>query len=723
NNQPFNLAKMIVGSEGTLAVVTEAKVNLVPQPRNRVLLVVHFAGLFAALDAVTPILEFQPSAVELLDNFILRLTKDTMEYARRMTFVEGDPAALLLVEFQGEDRNELVDRLNKLSDYLKKHKIGYAHVRAIEDEAQENVWTIRKAGLGLLMGTKEHTRPIGFVEDTAVPSEKLADYIHRFDDIIREHETSACYYAHASVGCLHIRPLLNLRSKPDVQKMQTIADRVSDLVLEYGGAMSAEHGDGLARSGFNEKMFGPKLYQAFKEIKQAFDPKNILNPGKIVDAQSLTENMRATSDERESIETFLDFSKEGGFNNAIEICNGNGVCRKTQSGTMCPSYMVTLEEEHSTRGRANALRAVLTGRLEQDAFTSRRMHDVLDLCIACKGCKGECPTNVDMAKLKYEFLYHYHKSNGLPTRDRLFGYIATLNRFGCAFAPVSNWLLGSPPVRWILHSALGIERHRHLPPFAGQTFPSWFKQHSAQNTTSENRKKVVLFNDTFMTYNYPDVGIATVKLLEALGYEVILPGKKCCGRPFLSKGMLEEARECARHNVEHLYPLVEQGAPIVGCEPSCILTFRDEYPEMLNDSRTKAIAENSFLIEEFLQRSGHDFSLKPAEKKYLLHGHCHMKALVGLKPTLNALSLIPNAEVEVVDSGCCGMAGAFGFEKEHYEISLAMGRRRLFESVESKDDAWQIVAPGVSCRQQIEHGTGRKVRHPVEVLAEQLKDS
>ncbi|MFQ5709339.1 MAG: anaerobic glycerol-3-phosphate dehydrogenase subunit C [bacterium] len=722
NGQPFDLSKLVVGSEGTLALVTEAKVNLVPLPQHRVLGVIHFADLFAALAAVSPILEFKPSAVELLDHIILDLTRDTQEYARRMTFVEGRPAALLLVEFQGHSKKELVDQLHKLAVYLSKKKIGYAFVKAVEDREQADVWYIRKAGLGLLLGTREERRPIGFIEDTAVPPEKLSEYIRRFDEIIRAHETHACFYAHASVGCLHIRPMLDLNAPQDRDRMASLAAQVSDLVLEYGGAMSGEHGDGLARSCWNEKMFGPALYRAFAEIKRAFDPKNILNPGKIVDAQFLTDNLRRSArDTPAGITPFLDFSREGGFRKAIEICNGNGVCRKQGEGTMCPSYMVTLEEEHSTRGRANALRAVLSGRLDQREFTGKRLYEVLDLCVACKGCKGECPTNVDMAKLKYEFLYHYHRANGLPLRDRLFANIAGLNQMGSALAPVSNWVLGAAPVRWSLH-LLGIDRRRKLPPFARPSFVRWFERH--KNSASKGKSKVVLFNDTFMTYNYPDIGKAAVAVLEAADCQVILPEKKCCGRPFLSKGLLEQARAHAQFNVEKLFPLVEQGYAIVGCEPSCILTFRDEYPDLLKDSRAKAVAEHSYLIEEFLQQQREqneiELTLEPAESKFLLHGHCHLKALVGMDPTVEMLQMIPEARVEVVDSGCCGMAGAFGFEKEHYEVSLAMGRDRLFPAIAAKDRDWQVAASGVSCRQQIEHGTGRETLHPVEILARHL---
>ncbi len=725
NSKPFDLSKLLVGSEGTLGVLTEAKVNLVPQPKERVLGVIHFHDLFSALEAVNSILEFKPSAVELIDDAIIRPTRQTMEYARRMTFVEGEPRALLLVEFQGESKAQVKTHLQKLVSALSRNKIGYAHVQAVEPWQQADVWTIRKAGLGLLLGTREARRPIGFVEDTAVAPEKLAQYIGEFDQVIREHETEACYYAHASVGLLHIRPLLNLRSRTDLQHMQSIADRVSDLVLKYGGAFSGEHGDGLARSAFNEKMFGPQLYEAFREVKRLFDPKNILNPGKIVEAQSLTENLRVSDEAPVEVSTFLDFSKEQGFFTAVEMCNGNGVCRKRDTGTMCPSFMVTDEEQHSTRGRANALRAVLSGRVDISELTSKNMYEVFELCIACKGCKGECPTNVDMAKIKYEFLYQYHQKHGLPLRDRMFGHIETLSKLGSATAPLSNWMLGTLPMRWLLQQGLAINCKRTLPHFVSQPFERWFKRRMSSAKSSGDRPKVALFHDTFMNYNYPHIGMAAVQVLEAAGYEVILTNKKCCGRPFISKGMLRQARECARHNVENLAALAEAGIPIIGCEPSCILTFREEYPDMLRDQRADFLAKNTFLMEEFIlsqHKAGKlDLPLKEAQLPLLLHGHCHAKALVGIEPTVAMLKLIPQAQLEVVDSGCCGMAGSFGFEKEHYQISLAMGRRKLFEAIESGDSERQVVAAGVSCRQQIEHGTGRQAKHPVEVMAEHLQ--
>ncbi len=723
NNENVNLSNIVVGAEGTLAVVTEIKVNLVPKLEHRVLGIVHFHGLLEALEAVNPILEFEPSAVELIDEIIINQTRGTMEYARRMTFVEGKPAALLIVEFQGESRVEIKDRLAKLVAHLKLQKVGYAHVQAMDEAEQADVWFIRKAGLGLLLGTRAARRPIGFVEDTAVDTDHLADYIREFDQIIKEHKTEACYYAHASVGLLHIRPMLDLKSKPDVANMQSIAEAVSSLVLKYGGAFSGEHGDGLARSSFNEKMFGPQLYQAFRQLKQAFDPRNILNPGKIVDAQGLTENLRCEDPAAYQVKPFLDFSAEGGFETAIEMCNGNGVCRQRQAGAMCPSFMVTAEEEQSTRGRANALRAVLSGRLDASEFTSARMKEVFDLCIACKGCKGECPTNIDMAKVKYEFLHQYHQVHGLPLRDRLFGHVESLNKFGSALAPFSNWLLERSAIRWLMQQTLGISRRRSLPAFAARTFDAWFSNRTDAQAASD-RPKIALFSDTFLNYNNPEIGIATVAVLEAAGYEVITPKKECCGRPFISRGMLAEAKSKAEQNLDLLYPLVEQGIPIVGCEPSCILTFREEYPDMLQDERVAKLAENTFLLEEFLtdgRKHPQTFCLREATGSFLLHGHCHVKALVGIEPTRKMLQMVPGARVEVVDSACCGMAGSFGYEQEHYQVSLAMGGERLFKAVADKKDDWQVVAAGTSCRQQIEHGVGRKAMHPIEVLAAHLK--
>ncbi len=719
----LNLAKLVVGSEGTLATILEAKLNLVPRPKMAALTVVHFQEFLEAMEATNEILPFGPSAVELIDKMIIDLTRETLEYARRMTFVQGDPEALLLVEFYGTSLDELRAKVEGMEERLKRKGFGYAFVKVFDQEEQANVWKVRKAGLGLLQGIKGDRKPIAFVEDTAVSPEHLPQYIRRFREILKEHGTTAGYYGHTSVGCIHIRPLINLKEVREIEKMRSIAEAIRDLVLEYGGAMSAEHGDGLARSQWNEKVFGPVLYQAFKEVKRAFDPQGIMNPGKIVDAPPMTENLRYGPNYRTlPLKTYLNFEREGGFARAVELCNGMGVCRKKLEGTMCPSYMVTLEEEHSTRGRANLLRAVLSGRLPPEELSGRRLFEALDLCLECKGCKGECPSNVDMAKLKYEFLAHYYEANPRPLRSKLFGSVELLNKLGSRFAPFSNWIMGTRLARLALHRFVGIARERVLPPFARPTFLEWFAERGVKPTG--RRGKVVLFPDTFMTYNYPEIGKAAVRVLETAGFEVILPEKRCCGRPMISKGMLKEVEANVRYNVEKLSAYVKQGIPIVGCEPSCLLTFRDEYPDLIDDERVTLVAKNSFLLEEFLLRLHEqgelDLRFNGPKRKLLLHGHCHQKALVGSAPSLRILRL-PGFEVEEVDSGCCGMAGSFGYEAEHYEISMTIGERRLFKAIREQGSEVEIVANGISCRQQIAHGTGRRAKHVAEVLADALR--
>ncbi len=724
NGHPFDLVKMLVASEGTLATTLEARVNLVPRPKMTALMVVHYRAMLEALESTMEILTTGPAAVELVDRYVMDLTRASMEYARQMTFVQGNPGALLLVEYHGTTRDELAAKLDRLEAHLTREGMGIAFTRAVTPEDQQKIWKVRKAGLGLLLGMPGDRKPIAGIEDTAVAPERLADYIKRFDQIVRSHGTEAAYYAHASVGCLHIRPLIDLKQDPEVEKLRSIAEQVCGLVMEYGGAMSAEHGDGLARSCWNEKFFGPTLYQAFKELKATADPRNIMNPGKIVDAPPMTENLRFGGKYRaRQVQTFFKYSREGGFDRAVEMCNGAAVCKKKLEGTMCPSYMVTREEEHSTRGRANALRAAINGHLPEDALTSPRLYEVLDLCLECKGCKAECPSNVDMAKLKYEFLAHYHARHGTPLRARLFGNIERLNRLGCALAPVSNWMAGSAPARWILGRVLGIHPSRQLPPFASQTFDRWFASRNGRRPKA-SQGSVVLFNDCYMTYNYPEIGKAAVKVLEAAGFDVVLAEKKCCGRPMISKGLIAEAKRNAADNVDRLSPFVARGVPIVGCEPSCILTFRDEYPDLLDDPRVGALARQSFMIEEFLAslhgRGALNLPWRNGARSLLLHGHCHQKALIGSAPSLQALRMLPGAKVEEVDSGCCGMAGSFGYEKEHYELSLAIGSRRLFPAVTAKGPEWEVVAAGVSCRQQIAHGTGRRARHLIEVLADAL---
>jgi FAD/FMN-containing dehydrogenase/Fe-S oxidoreductase len=721
-SQPFNLSRILVGSEGTLGIVVEARMRLVPKPKWTALDVIHFEDDIEALEASQAILETGPYALESTDKMILNLARGNIEQSRKLGFVQGDPDSLLMVEYAGDTADAVKQQVYQLEELRKARRIGYAASLAFKPEEVKAIWGVRKAGLGLLLGTKGDKKPIAFVEDTAVEPAKLPQFIKRFREIITRHDAIAGYYGHCSVGCMHIRPLINLKQPSEVKKMVSIADEISDLVLEFNGAMSGEHGDGLARSHFNKKLFGPVLYEAFCQVKRAFDPKNLMNPGKIVDSPPMTESLRISpAYETWQPQTTLDFNGQGGFARAVEMCSGMGECRKKLDGTMCPSYMGTLDEEHSTRGRANALRVVLSGKVPQENFTSKRLYEVMDLCLECKACKAECPSNVDMAKLKYEFLDHYHRANGLPLRNRLFGGIERLNRIGSQFAPLSNWIVGSGLNRWFMEKLTGIDRRRPLPRFAGVTFEDWFAEHQAEGRGDKG--EVILFHDTFNNFNTPNVAICATRLLERLGYQVRLVNKRCCGRPMISKGMLGEAKNNAAWNVDQLAGYVENGVPIVGLEPSCLLTLRDEYPEFLRTNDAKRVSESSFLLEEFLQRQINAGQLRlpssNGNRKVLLHGHCHQKALVGTAPTTAVLKSA-GFDVSEVDSGCCGMAGSFGFEKEHYDLSVKIGNRRLAPAVKAAASDVEIVAPGISCRQQIEHLTGRKAKHPAEVLWESL---
>ena len=720
--QPFNLSRIITGSEGTLATIVEAKMRLVPKPKWTAMDVIHFRSDQEALECSQLVLQTAPYAMESTDKMILNLARGNIEQSRKLGFIQGQPESLLMVEYAGETEDEVKAQVSKLEVLRAAQRIGYAATQAYKPEEVKAIWGVRKAGLGLLLGTKGDKKPIAFVEDTAVAPGKLPEFIKRFKEIISSHDAIAGYYGHCSVGCMHIRPLINLKEPSEVDKMVSISNAISDLVLEFEGAMSGEHGDGLARSHFNKKLFGPSLYQAFRQIKRAFDPNNRLNPGKIVDAPAMIESLKIHPEYQTWIPpTTLDFSAQGGFARAVEMCSGMGECRKKLEGTMCPSYMGTLDEEHSTRGRANALRTVLSGKVPKEDFTGKRLHEIMDLCLECKACKAECPSNVDMAKLKYEFLDHYHRANGLPLRNRLFGGIARLNRVGAEFAEFANGVAGSKLNRWLMEKLVGIDRRRRLPKFAGQTFESWFANHSAEGDGSKG--EVVLFHDTFNDFNTPEVAIAATRLLEHLDYRVLLINKRCCGRPMISKGMLGEAKNNAAWNSDQLAPFAERGIPIIGLEPSCLLTLRDEYPEFLRTSAAKKVAEQSFLLEEFLvnEIAADRLSIESSgpRGKALLHGHCHQKALVGTAPTI-AVLIAAGFEVSEIDSGCCGMAGSFGFEKEHYDLSVTIGNRRLAPAVKSAGTDVEIAAPGISCRQQIEHLTGRKAKHPAELLWETL---
>jgi Fe-S oxidoreductase len=584
--------------------------------------------------------------------------------------------------------------------------------------------------LGLSMAEKGDAKAISFVEDTAVAPEQLRDYIAEFLDVVARHQTSAGVYAHASVGCLHVRPVVNLKTEAGVRLFESIAAEVAELVLKYGGALSGEHGDGLIRSPFQEKMYGPVLYAAFRELKRTFDPKGILNPGKIVDAPPLAANLRyGAGYNTPAVPSTFDFSLDGGLLPAAELCAGVGACRKTRDGTMCPSFQATRDERDSTRGRANALRLAITGQAGLSGFTDPQLHAVLDLCLECKACKSECPTNVDMARLKAEFLHQYYREHGVPLRNRVFGHVAELGHLGCALAPVSNWLMRGRLGRWFAEALLGIDRRRVPPAFAR---PALDAQLVAARTADRDATRVLLFPDTFVRYFEPSLGRAAGRLFESAGCHVVynVPREfggadlRCCGRPLISNGLLDRAVQHAAHNVQTLHPWADAGHAIVACEPSCILTIKDDYPALLRGAaraKAEAVARASWTFEELLGATlaqGHGqprLSFRGGPKRIVVQGHCHQRSLVGLAPTLRLLKRIPGADVVDLDAGCCGMAGSFGYEKEHYEISRLVGEQRLFPALRNSGDA-VIVAPGFSCRLQIAHFTGRLAVHTSELL-------
>ena len=731
-DERFNLAKLICGAEGGLGVITELKLNLVPLPQHTALAIVHFNSLPEALTAVPLMLEVGPSAVELLDNLGLTMCRDVPEYARLLaTFVQGTPNCVLITEFYGESDAELVSKIDNLERHMKGQLVNFTAVsRATTPAQQTDVWTVRKVGLGLMMSIKGDHKPIPFIEDAAVPVEHLAEYVTKVERFCNDLGTNVAYYAHASAGCIHIRPLINSKKAAEVAKLPQITQFSVDLLRGYGGSFSSEHGDGRARSWLNEKFFGPDLYRLYQHVKQIFDPHNILNPGTIVNAGPMTENLRfGASYQVIPLTPYLDFSSDQGFDRAVEMCNGAGICRKRTTGTMCPSFMVTREEEHATRGRANALRAAMSGHLPKSEFTSERMYQVMELCVSCKACKAECPSSVDMAKIKTEFLAQYHDVHGVPLRDRLFANITPLSRLGSgAMAPLANWTLGNGLIRKGMERTLGISAKRSLPKFARQSFTDWFKNRTlvVGSQHAATLQQVVLFNDTFSTYNYPHIAIAATELLELAGFEVVLPGVTDCGRPSFSKGLVDKARTIAQQVLDHLAPLAKQGLPIIFLEPSDLSAITDDYNSLLpHDPRVALVAAHCRSFEEFIAELADNGELKlnfTDEKRHLiLHGHCHQKALIGTKPAHFALTLPPNYTLEEVDSSCCGMAGSFGYEAEHYDISLKMAERRLLPAMRAAAPETILVAPGVSCRQQIKHGAGRQVLHPAEVLRAALK--
>ncbi|HSH01983.1 MAG TPA: FAD-linked oxidase C-terminal domain-containing protein [Anaerolineae bacterium] len=722
----FNLAKLICGAEGTLGIITDLTLNLVPTPDYTALAIIEFNDLPTALNAVPAILETNPSAVELLDNLGLTNCRQVPQYARLLdTFLQGQPYCVLITEFYGDNPAHLQAQIDNLRQHLHRQALGAQAITPLLDpQAQQNVWRVRKVALGFLMSIKGDYKPVPFIEDAAVPVEHLAAYIAKLEAFCHDLGTQVAYYAHASAGCIHIRPLMNTKKAEELAKLTAIADFSVDLLHGYGGSLSSEHGDGKARSWLNPRFFGPDLYHLYQQVKQIFDPHNIFNPGHIVNAPAMTDNLRyGPSYDVIPLTTHLDFSPNDGFHRAVEQCNGAGICRKRLTGTMCPSFMATRNEEDSTRGRANALRAAFSGRLPAEELTSPRMYQVMDLCVSCKACQAECPSSVDMAKIKTEFLAQYYAEHGTPLRARLFSQIDRANRlFSGPLAPLANTLATSPPARALL-TRLGLTPDRPLPAFSRAPFPAWFAQHQQPN----HSRPVLLAVDSYNAYNHPHIPITAVRLLNRAGYHVRTIPLTDYGRPAFSKGLITDARHAATQIMAHLAPFAHSHIPILFLEPSDLSMIHDDYASLIPHhpdlAAVKAVSQS---IEEFLlgeiDNGRCSLPLTTTPRQLILHGHCHQKALFGTAATRTLLTQPANYTLTELDTSCCGMAGSFGYEAEHLTISQAMGERRLAPTIRNTPPDTLLVAPGTSCREQIHHLTGRAAYHPIQILWQALQE-
>ena len=725
--QSPNLGRLLVGSEGTLGFFQKIHLQLQPIPKEKVLGVCHFPTFYEAMESTQHIVKLDPAAVELVDRTMIDLARAIPLFAPTVDrFVQGEPDALLLVEFAGEDRAEQLNKLADLGELMADMGFPDSVVEATDDEFQPAIWEVRKQGLNIMMSMKGDGKPVSFIEDCAVDLKDLAEYTRRLTEIFTKNGTTGTFYAHASVGTLHVRPILNMKEDSGAKKMRAIVEECLEMVREYKGSHSGEHGDGISRSEFHEPMFGKRMVENFEEVKRAFDPGNLFNPGKIVNPHKMDDRsiMRfAPGYEPIKLETRLDWSEWDGFNRAIEMCNNNGACRKTNVGTMCPSYRITKDERHLTRGRANTLRLAITGQLGANAFTSEKMYQTMDYCVSCKGCKRECPTGVDMARMKIEFLDQYHRRHGLGLRERLFAYLPRYAALLKKFAVLLNLRDQIPGLAKISEWVFGLTSQRPLPKWRSDGFSWTGDSVSGSGTNGDVALLVDTFNGCFESEN----AYAALDVLNASGYRVHIPqpvnGDRalCCGRTFLSNGLVDEAKLEIDRMMQALKPFVQRGIPIVGLEPSCLLTLRDEYLALYPGPEAEQLAENSFMLEEFLAReldAGKlDLKLQAlGTKRALLHGHCHQKAFAVLSPVQRILELIPELKVETIDSSCCGMAGSFGYEKEHYDASMSMGSLSLFPAIDKEDPDTLIIADGTSCRGQIEHGTGRAPLHVARVL-------
>ncbi|HDP75412.1 MAG TPA: FAD-binding oxidoreductase [Bacteroidales bacterium] len=726
---PLNLAKLIAGSEGTFGIITEITLNLVTiPPKEKAVIAVHLHTRADAFKANLIALKHKPWAVELMDNIILECTKGNIEQQKNRFFVQGDPGAILIVEFFADCKDEIENAARAMEREMRDAGYGY-HFPIIWGIETAKVWNLRKAGLGVLSNVVGDAKPVSLIEDTAVPVNRLPEYMVDFEKIMQRYSLECVYHAHIGTGELHLRPVLNLKDPKDVELFHTIGHEVAKLVKSYRGSLSGEHGDGRLRGEFIPFFYSNEVYQLMRELKLAFDPENIFNPGKIIDTPSMNSSLRFIPGQKERvIDTIFDFSSTLGIIRAAEKCNGSGDCRKTHlsGGTLCPSYMATLNESNTTRARANLLREFLTNSPQKNPFNHKELYEILDLCLSCKGCKNECPSSVDMTKLKAEFLQHWYDANGIPIRSRIVAYIAHIYRLGSHFPRLTNWILSNKVTSKILMQAIGFEPKRQMPQIGKYTFKNWFKRNTKRST--KHNEKVYLLPDEFTNYNEVHIGIKAVELLNRLGYEVELVDVFESGRTYISKGLIRTAKRITNRNIEKLSSIINQDTPLIGIEPSAILSFRDEYPDLATpDNKQKAIrlAENSLLFEEFFVREAAKGIIKPEmfttrAHHIKLHGHCHQKAIASITPTKAMLSFPVNYTVEEIPSGCCGMAGAFGYEKEHYDLSMKVGELVLFPEIRKTPKKTIIAAPGTSCRHQIKDGTGRQALHPIEVIWEAL---
>ncbi|MBN1651515.1 MAG: FAD-binding protein [Bacteroidales bacterium] len=728
----FNFSKLLAGSEGTLAFATEIKLNLEPlPPKHNALVCVHLKSIEEALKANLIALKHKPVSIELMDKAIMDLTKKNKQQAENRFFVKGDPGALLIVEFT-EDDFAIIEAKAKAME-IDMRKVGYGfHFPLITAGDIKKVWNLRKAGLGVLSNMPGDDLPVPVIEDTAVNPEVLPEYIAEFDEILKKHNKSCVYYAHIATGELHLRPILNLKKKEDVELFHSIALDTAKLVKKYRGSLSGEHGDGRLRGEFIPLMIGEANYALLKSIKNTWDPKHIFNPGKITDTPKMNTHLRYQATEKaEEIKTVFRFDQGPGILRAAEQCTGSGDCRKSHliGGTMCPSYQATKDERNSTRARANMLREVLTQSKKDNPFDQQELYEVMDLCLSCKACKTECPSNVDVTKLKAEFLQHYYDEHGVPIRSQLIANISKLNAIAMPFHLLANAVYKNKFLSKILLKSIGFSTKREMPLLYKTTLEKWFAKQKANDGSEYPNGKVYLFNDEFTRFNDTEIGIKAILLLNKLGYEVSIPKHRESGRTFLSKGLLRKAKRLANENVKLLTNLISEEHPLLGIEPSTILSFRDEYPELVDESliqKAKFLATNALMIDEFLAREIDKGNIKKEQftndfQEIKLHGHCQQKSVASTKSTLKILGFPEHYSVSEIPSGCCGMAGSFGYEKEHYDLSMKIGEMVLFPAVREAAQNTIIAAPGTSCRCQIKDGTQVDALHPVEILYNALK--